>query len=108
MAHNKFTMAITQTARGRGSILAASIRAFLRFNRGLLTMPPYLQGWVLMLVGANIVAPTFFFEHTEARVEGQMAALNAMGVDIIQVTTSEPYDRPLQRFFERRAKRLRR
>jgi len=68
MAHNKSTMMITRTARGRGSVLAASSRAFLRFNRGVLALPLPLQGWVLMLVGVNIVAPTFFFEHAEARV----------------------------------------
>jgi hypothetical protein len=36
-----------------------------------------------------------------------MDALTAMGVDIIDVNTGEPYDRPLQRFFQKRARRLR-
>ncbi len=44
------------------------MKAFLRFNRGMLGMPLHWQGWLLLLVGANLVAPFFFFAHTEARV----------------------------------------
>lgn len=42
--------------------------AFLRFNRGLLGMSMPLQLWVGALIGANLVAPFFFWEHIEARV----------------------------------------
>ena len=42
--------------------------AFLRFNRGLLSLPLHLRLWVGMLIGANLVAPFFFLEHVEARV----------------------------------------
>lgn len=38
----------------------------------------------------------------------QREELTAMGVDIIDVQTDVPYDRPLLRFFQRRARRLRR
>ena len=43
------------------------MRAFLRFNRGLLGMPPHLQVWVALLIGANVVAPLFFLGHVEAQ-----------------------------------------
>jgi len=41
--------------------------SFLRFNRGLLGMPLHLRLWVGLLIGANIVAPTFFLGHVEAQ-----------------------------------------
>ncbi len=44
------------------------MRSFLRFNRGLLGMPPHWRLWLGMLVGANLVAPLFFLDHVEARV----------------------------------------
>ncbi len=43
------------------------MRAFIRFNQGLLNMPPHLQVWVAMLIGANLVAPLFFLDHVEAQ-----------------------------------------
>ncbi len=44
------------------------MNTFIRFNRGLLAMPPLWQGWLLLLVGANLVAPLFFLGHLEAQV----------------------------------------
>ncbi len=44
------------------------MNAFIRFNRGLLTMPPLWQGWLLLLVGVNLVTPLFFLGHLEAQV----------------------------------------
>ncbi|MFQ5791684.1 MAG: DUF58 domain-containing protein [Acidobacteriota bacterium] len=49
-----------------------------------------------------------FSERVRRRAERQKEALTAMGVDIIDVSTGVPYDRPLQRFFDQRARRLRR
>ncbi len=43
------------------------MNAFIRFNRGLLGMPPLWRGWLLLLVGANLVAPLFFLGHVEAQ-----------------------------------------
>ena len=74
---------------------------------GLIELEDAETGDRLLLDTADRRALAMFAEHAEARVEGQMAALTAMGVDIIRVTTGEPYDRPLKRFFERRARRLR-
>ncbi len=44
------------------------MRAFFRFNLGLLSMPLPWQAWLAMLIGANLVAPLFFLEHVEAQV----------------------------------------
>ncbi len=44
------------------------MRSFIRFNRGLLSMPLHLQLWVGLLIGANIVAPLFFLGQIEAQV----------------------------------------
>ena len=44
------------------------MRSFLRFQRGLLGMPLHWQLWLLILVGANLVAPFFFLEHVEAQL----------------------------------------
>jgi uncharacterized protein (DUF58 family) len=74
---------------------------------GLIELEDAETGHRMLLDTADRRALAAFAEHANARVEAQMAALTSMGVDIIEVTTGEPYDRPLQRFFERRARRLR-
>jgi hypothetical protein len=43
------------------------MRSFLRFQRGLLGMPPHWRLWLAMLISANLVAPLFFLEHVEAQ-----------------------------------------
>ena len=74
---------------------------------GMIELEDAETGHRMLLDTSDRRALAAFTEHTNARVQGQMNALTAMGVDIIDVTTGEPYDRPLQRFFERRARRLR-
>jgi hypothetical protein len=49
-------------------MITPAIRAFLRFNRGMLGLPPQLQVWMAMLVAANLVAPLFFLDHVEAKI----------------------------------------
>ena len=44
------------------------MNAFVRFNRGVLAMPLPWQGWLLLLVSANLVVPLFFLGRVEARV----------------------------------------
>ena len=44
------------------------MRAFIRFNRGILAMPLPWRLWLALLVATNLVAPLFFIEHVEARV----------------------------------------
>ena len=44
------------------------MRAFLRFNEGLFSMPPLWKAWLLALVSANLFAPLFFIGRVEAQV----------------------------------------
>ena len=60
------------------------MRSFLRFNQGMLRMPMHLQLWVVVLVGANIVAPLFFLEHLEAQLT---LAAGLLGLVLMSVLT---------------------
>ena len=60
------------------------MRSFLRFNQGMLRMPIRLQLWVLVLVGANIVAPLFFLQHFEAQLT---LAAGLLGLALMSVLT---------------------
>ncbi len=44
------------------------MRAFFRFNQGLLLMPLHWRAWLLALVSANLFAPLFFLARVEAQV----------------------------------------
>jgi hypothetical protein len=44
------------------------MKAFIRFNRGMLKMPLHWQLWNMLLVTANLVAPLFFLDRFEAQV----------------------------------------
>lgn len=41
--------------------------AFLKFNKGVMKMPMPWQGWLMLLVGANLIAPLFFLNSLEAQ-----------------------------------------
>ncbi len=49
-------------------MMASGLRAFLKFNKGMLKMPIQWQLWLMVLVAANMIAPLFFLGHLEARV----------------------------------------
>ena len=42
--------------------------AFIKFNKGVLKMPIYLQLWLMLLVIANLVVPLFFLNHLESQI----------------------------------------
>ncbi len=44
------------------------MRAFIKFNKGMLNMSTPVRGWLLALVTVNLVVPLFFLERLEARV----------------------------------------
>ncbi len=44
------------------------MRAFLKFNSGLLRSPAPVQAWLLLLIAVNLVVPLFFLGHLEAQV----------------------------------------
>ncbi|MFQ5543668.1 MAG: hypothetical protein ACE5FY_04885 [Nitrospiria bacterium] len=44
------------------------MRAFIKFNKGLLKMPLQWQVWILLLVGLNMIMPFLFLDRIEAQV----------------------------------------
>ena len=44
------------------------MRAFIKFNKGMMKMPTPVRLWVLALVTVNLVLPLFFLERVEAQV----------------------------------------
>ena len=44
------------------------MKAFIKFNKGVMKMPIAWQLWLMLLVAANAVAPFFFSHHLEAQV----------------------------------------
>lgn len=44
------------------------MRAFIKFNQGMLRMPIHWRLWLSALVALNLVAPLFFLGHLEAKI----------------------------------------
>lgn len=44
------------------------MRAFIKFNRGMMMMPVHWQLWLALLVTFNLVLPLIFLSHLEAQV----------------------------------------
>ena len=44
------------------------MRAFIRFNQGVMRSPLPVRLWLLLLVAANLGAPLFFLDHLDAQV----------------------------------------
>ena len=44
------------------------MRAFIKFNKGLLNMSTPVRLWVLALITVNFLVPLFFLERLEAQV----------------------------------------
>lgn len=44
------------------------MRAFIKFNKGILRMPLHWQLWVMLLVAVNLIVPLFFIDRLEAQV----------------------------------------
>ena len=61
------------------------MRAFMKFNLGLLAMSLHLQTWVLLLISVNIITPFFFLEHVEAQV---VLAAGALGMVLMTALTA--------------------
>lgn len=53
------------------------MRAFIKFNRGILKMPLHWQLWLTLLVTANMISPLFFLDRIEAQVVLEEFALEA-------------------------------
>ncbi len=57
------------------------MRAFLKFNKGILRMPLPWRLWMLLLVALNLVLPLFFIDRLEAQL-----VLVAMAVSMFLMT----------------------
>ncbi len=44
------------------------MRAFIKFNRGVMKMPMLVRLWLMLLVALNLVVPVFSLDRLEARV----------------------------------------
>ncbi len=44
------------------------MRAFIKFNKGVMKMPIQWQLWLLLLVCVNLIIPLFFIDRLEARL----------------------------------------
>lgn len=44
------------------------MRAFIKFNKGVMKMPVQWQLWLLLLVCVNLIIPLFFIDSLEARL----------------------------------------
>ena len=42
--------------------------AFIKFNKGVMKMPFFLQLWLMLLILANLVVPLFFLNHLESQI----------------------------------------
>ncbi len=42
--------------------------AFIKFNRGIMLMPPHWRLWLALLITANLIVPLFFIGRLEAQV----------------------------------------
>jgi len=61
------------------------MRAFMRFNQGLLAMPLHWRAWVLLLISANIITPFFFLGHLEAQI---VLAAGMLGMALMTALTA--------------------
>ena len=59
------------------------MRAFLRFNQGLLSMPLPWRVWVLALVSVNLFVPLFFLGQVEAQMVVAALALSMVLMTIL-------------------------
>jgi uncharacterized protein (DUF58 family) len=75
---------------------------------GLVELQDAETGRKILLDTGDRDAMAAYRESVEARRTVQQAALSSMGIDLIDIRTDVPYDKPLIRFFERRGRRLRR
>lgn len=69
------------------------MRAFIKFNKGVMGMPWPWQLWLMLLVVANLVVPLFFLNRLEAQVV--VGALLASMVLMMVVTAVSGFTRLL-------------
>lgn len=63
------------------------MKAFIKFNKGLMLMPIQWQTWLILLVGANMVVPFFYLYRLEAQVALGTIMLSMMLMTVITQRT---------------------
>jgi hypothetical protein len=63
------------------------MKSFIRFNRGMMRMPSYLQVWLLLLVAVNAVIPFFFLGRLEAQMVLGIMVVNAILMTLLTSLT---------------------
>lgn len=69
------------------------MRAFIKFNNGIMKMPSHWQLWLALLVTVNLVIPLFFLNRLEAQVV--VAALLASVILMTVLTAFSGFTRIL-------------
>jgi uncharacterized protein (DUF58 family) len=75
---------------------------------GLVELQDAETGRRILLDTSDRRAMAAYHERVDARRRAQLDALTGMGIDLIDIRTDVPYDKPLLRFFQMRGRRLRR
>src|SRR3990170_5327487 len=75
---------------------------------GLVELEDAETGRRLLVDTSDRKAMAAFHERARERARRKREELGTMGIDVIDVETGVPYDRPLLRFFQMRSRRLRR
>jgi len=73
---------------------------------GLVAAEDPETGAVVLLDAGSAAVRNAYAERAAAHRDGTVAALRRAGVELLELSTAEPYDRPLVRFFRERARRV--
>ncbi len=69
------------------------MKSFIKFNLGVMKSPLHVRLWLMLLVAANLAAPLFFFQRSEARVV--LAAFAASAALMTVLTARSGFSRLL-------------
>ncbi len=59
------------------------MRAFIKFNKGLMKLPMQWKIWLMMLVAVNMIVPFFYLDRLEARIAVGTIILSMMLMTMI-------------------------
>lgn len=63
------------------------MRAFIKFNKGMLNMPLHWQLWLMLLVAGNMIVPLFYLDRLEAQVTLGVLLASMMLMTILTART---------------------
>ena len=89
MANEKIIAEVSTTGAQRGGL----VRAFIKFNKGVMKMPVHWRLWLMGLVAFNMVAPLFFIGRIEAQIV--LGVFLASGLLMTALTSRTGFSRVL-------------